>query len=249
MKYIDFENKKILVAGASSGIGRATAILLSQLNARVILTGRNEKELNNTLKLMENQDKHIILPFDINDHNNYKKYLNECIKDGEKVKGLVYSIGIGKLLPLRVINEKDIDDIFNTNIKSFLIFLSALSKSEYSDSLSVVVISSMTVHYPYQANIIFSASKGAVEAAILGVAVELAKKKGRINTVIPNYVKTNLTKDISEDKIKMLKERSLLDLTTVDDVADAVAFLLSDRAKCITGRSLFVDSGYLGQFC
>lgn len=248
MDFINFENKKILVTGASSGIGRATAMLLSQLNARVILNGRNEEELKKTLSYMDNTNNHIILPFDVNDYNNYEKYIDKCIEDGEKISGLVYSPGIYKIEPLRALNEKDIDEVFSTNFKSFLLFSSMLSKIKYSDSLNIVGISSICAHYPAEGNIIYSASKGAMESAITSMAIELSKKKGRINAVIPSYyVNTNMTKNLQEEKLMKAKDKSLLDFANANDIANAIAFLLSDRAKCITGRTMFVDSGFLGQ--
>lgn len=249
MDFVNFENKKIFVSGASSGIGRAVAILLSKLNARIILNGRNEIELNNTLKGMENADKHIIMPFDVNDYDNYEKYFDKCIEDEKKISGFVYTTGICKVVPLRAINEKDIDDVFNTNIKSFMLMTSMLSKNKYSEHISIVSISSIAVYMPILANIIFAASKGAMDASIKAMAIELAKKGSRINSVIPSCVETNIIKDMDKEKVNKARERSLLDLATVDDIANVVAFLLSDRAKCITGHSIFADSGYLGQFC
>lgn len=246
MDFINFENKKILVTGASSSIGRATAILLSQLNARVILNGRNEEELKKTLSYMDNTNNHIILPFDVNDYNNYEKYIDKCIEDGEKISGLVYLVGISQNIPLRIVSEENIDNIFNTNFKSFLLLTSMLSKRKYSEALSVVVISSILAHYPLPSTIIYAASKGAIEAAIMPMAIELAKKKGRINAVISSYLKADTTKDTAEEIIKTIENRSLLGLLSFEDVANSIVFLLSERAGHITGRSLFVDGGLLG---
>ena len=227
----DLTGKKIMVTGASSGIGQATAILISKLGGTVVACGRNESRLDETLSACEGHD-HIKLAFDVRDIDNYGKYFDQSVSDGKKLDGLVYSAGISIPTPLRVMDVTTVHDILEVNLVAFMMMVSFYSKKKYNDEGSIVVLSATPIYYPngYDA---FVASMAGVEGLVKIASVELANKKIRINSVCPSYVDTPMTDESLLTKgIRLLKP---------EDVANTIVFLLSDMAEKITGRSIIID--------
>lgn len=247
MELVDLKNRKILVTGASSGIGREVSILLSKLGATVVLCGRDEQELVKTRKLMNEPNKHQIQVFDVTDYQRYPEVFNEIIKDGVKMDGFVHCAGIGKAIPLRVVKHSDIMNILETNYVSFIELLQIFSKKKYSSGGSIVVMSAVSAHYPLRCMTIYSASKAALETSVQTLALEMTHLNFRINCVIPGIIDTRMTRVVDDHTLNALSSKQLLGIGKPEDVANMVAFLLSDASKFITGRSMYVDGGMLGQ--
>ena len=247
MQFIDLSERKILVTGASSGIGRATAILLSQLGATIVLCGRNKSELEITKSRMENENKHLIMPFDVTYFHNYDELFREAVADGIKLTGLVHCAGITKVIPVKVLKKEDIDSIFNVNYSAFMCLIACYVRKKYSNGGSIVGVSAINTHYPQKCMSVYAASKGALEASVKTLALELAPLKIRINSVIPGAVKTPMTDFIDEETLNKIAEKQLLGMEDAEQIANVIAYLLSERSASMTGRSIYADGGVLGQ--
>lgn len=247
MNYIDLSQRKILVTGASSGIGQATAILLAELGCSVVLCGRNEERLEETRNSMKNMCKHQCIVFDVRDFDVYEKVFVQAVSDGHKLDGMVHSAGVGIPVPLRVMNYDSIRNIMDVNYTSFMCLMSMYAKRKYSKGGSVVAISSTNAHYPQNCMSIYAGSKHALEASVKSLAVELVKQGVRINCVIPGGIETPMGDNIEAETLRMIFGKQLLGAGKPEDVANLIVFLLSDRAAFITGRSIYADGGLLGQ--
>lgn len=249
MNLVDLSGKRILITGASSGIGRACAILISQLGASVVLTGRRIEALDETLRQMEHQKCHIIYPCDICD----SAAVIELVKQGGKIDGLVHAAGIGPMCPIGFIDEEHVQSVMKTNYFAFLDLMKHYSKAKNRSAwLSVVAISSVSALAGWAGGVVYCGSKGALGASVRALAMELAPKGVRVNAICPSNIKTPMydagAADMnSEDQLLALEDRQPLGLGLPEQVASVVAFLLSDAASFITGVNLPVDGGYLAQ--
>ncbi len=244
----DFTGKRIIVTGATSGMGKATAIKLSQQGAEVCLLARDLDKINETLGLMHgNGHKYYIKDF--SEPGGYKEIFDSIISDGHKIDGLVHCAGIAKILPIGMLSKKTMDESMTTNFYSYVEMVSLLSKKKYHDKASIVGISSISTLYPQKCQGIYVATKSAMNTITTAMAIELAEKGIRINTVMPSSTNTQMLKESFENKteeqIKESIEQQVLGLTEPEDIADIVMFLLSDASRMITGREIYADGGYI----
>lgn len=249
MNLVDLTDRRVLVTGASSGIGRACAIMASQLGASVVMTGRRADALADTLRHMENQNRHLIYPCDICD----SIAVADLVKIGGKIDGLVHAAGIGPMCPIGFVDEKHIQSVMKTNYFAFLELMMHYSKAKNrADRLSVVAVSSVSALAGWGGGVVYCGSKGALSASVRALAVELAPKGVRVNAVCPSNIKTPMYEAGSVDmndevSLKALMAKQPLGLGMPEQVASAVGFLLSDASSFITGVNLPVDGGYLAQ--
>ena len=243
----DFSGKRYIVAGASSGIGRATAVMLSKQGAEVCLLGRNNTKLEETLSLMEGSG-HKIYIKDFSEAGGFKEIYDDIIRDGHKIDGLVYTAGIAKILPVGMLSKSSMDESMTTNLYSFVEMASLLSKKKYHDMASIVGVSSISTLYPQKCQGVYVASKSAMNSIVMSMAIELAEKNIRINTVMPSSTNTPMLREAfegkSDDEIVRLTNKQVLGLVEPEDVANIILFLLSDASKMVTGRALYADAGY-----
>lgn len=250
MSYFNFEGKVILVTGASSGIGRATAILASQLNAKVILLGRNKNNLEETLSKMSFLDNdHGIVEFDLLDFNKIDEMIKKISIVYGALDGLAHCAGIHMAKPLRMINESDIEYIMKMNVTTGILLAKTFRNKQVSNRpASVVLLSSVVATVGQSAIVPYALSKGALLSGAKSLAVELAAEKIRVNVVLPGVVCTPMSEGLfskmGQDQVEGIKKAHLLGLGEPDDVAHSILFLLSDSAKWITGSCLTVDGGY-----
>lgn len=245
-----FDGKRILVTGASSGIGRAVSILTSQLGGQVVLTGRRAEELSHTLAEMDGTG-HCCVPFDLRDLDSYGNLIEQCCEDG-KLDGLVHCAGIAKPLPLKTLSPAAITEIMDTNFTSFMLLAKYLSKKKYtSDGASLVAISAVNVHYPQKCMSVYAASKAALEAAVRTLALELyPSRKLRINALVVGPAATPMC-GAAEGDLSLVGTQSeitpnLMGIASPDDIAKMAAVLLDDTSAYVTGRNFYVDGGRLG---
>jgi len=241
--------KRILVTGASSGIGRACAIQAAELGASVVLTGRRSDALDETWRRMKNPSAHTIIPGDIASPD----FIKELVESAGKLDGLVHAAGIGPMCPIGMLMPEHIDSVMKTNYYSFLELMKYYSKNKYRNAhLSVVAISSVSSSSGWGGGVVYCGSKGALSSSVRALAMELAPKGVRVNAVCPSNIKTPMyemgASDMNDDAtLKELLKKQPLGLGLPEQVAAPVCFLLSDAASFITGVNLPVDGGYLAQ--
>lgn len=245
---LDFSGRKILVTGASSGIGRATAIYLSKLGAAIVLNGRNEEQLSLTLSQMEGNG-HIVIPFDLTSPD-FSPLFERTVADGKKLDGMVHCAGIPYVVPIKMLERKRLDEVMQINFYSFIELVRQYSKKKYHDEGSIVAISSILSLQPRAYETGYIASKGALNSAIGSMACELAKQKMRINGILAGNILTEMTiksqKQYDNQRhMDEVLESSLLGLGYPNDIASVAAFLLSDMSRFITGRMIYADGGLL----
>ena len=244
----DFTGKRFVIAGATSGMGKATAIKLSQQGAEVCLIGRSQDKLNQIQnELSESKCKYYVKDF--SEFGGFQEIFDDIVADGKKMDGLVYCAGMAKILPVSMLSKKNMDESMTVNLYSFAEMVSVLSKKKYHDKASVVGISSISSLYPQKCQGIYVATKCAMNGMVTSMAMELAEKGIRINTVLPSSTKTKMYDEAvegkSENEIQHIERKQVLGLLEPGDVADVILFLLSDASKMITGRSIYADAGFI----
>lgn len=238
------KDKIILVTGASSGIGRAIAIECSKMGANVIITARNEQRLQETLLEMEGeQNKSIIADLSIDE--DIDKLANEI----PKIDGIVHCAGFTIPKPFNFISKDDVDSVMKVNFTTPVFLTQKLLKTKkINRGASIVFISSISgVYISAVAGSLYSASKGAVNGIVKGMAIELAAKQIRVNSVNPGMIETNIFSEgtISEAQLNEDKKRyPLKRYGKPEEVAYAVIYLLSEASSWTTGSNILIDGGY-----
>lgn len=234
--------KRVLVTGASSGIGRAIAVSCSEMGAKVVITARNEKQLRNTLSQMYGEE-HELLVADLTDEAQRQTLVDRL----PLLDGVVQNAGVGNRIPCKNIEEKDILDVFNPNlIAPVLLQKLLLEEKKINKGASIVFIASMAAKYPSTGNAIYSASKGAIISYAKVLGLELASRLIRVNCICPAMVWTELiTKNgIDEEILKEAQAKYPLKRYGIPkDIANLCLFLLSDASSWITGSCIEINGG------
>ena len=247
---MDLTGKRILVTGASSGIGRACAVVLAKLGATIIAVARNSERLEETLVLLPS-GKHISISCDLSVLDSISTVFESACANGEKLYGLVHAAGIGPAVPIQAMSARVMQEVMAINFFAFMEMMKYFTKKKYSTGGSIVGISSVSGTVGWQGYSLYGASKGALDSAVRSLAIELHAKGFRVNSVVPSNIRTQMYDALEQMNDVSTQEKILakqpLGIGEPDDVAHAVAFLLSDAARFITGTNFVVDGGYLAQ--
>lgn len=236
--------KTILVSGASSGIGKAIAIESSKMGANVIITGRNEERLKKTYYLLKGSG-HGFIVADLS----VKEDIERLHKELPVIDGLVNCAGLTKVAPFSFATRDSFEEVMNVNFFAPTELTRLMVKTKkIRKGASIVFISSVSgVYCSAVASAIYSSSKGAVNGLVKGVALDLAPKGIRVNSVNPGMIDTDIFTGsaITDEQLKTDMLRYPLGrYGKPEEVAYAVIYLLSDAATWITGSNLLIDGGY-----
>lgn len=247
---VDLSNKRILIVGASSGIGKQTAITLSQIGAKLSLVARTEEKLKTTIAELEGED-HDYFVADIGDVSTIETLIKEVVVKDGLLDGLVYTAGVGTALPLMQSKPEKVQDTFNVNFFGFFeVIRQVVRKGRFNPGMRIVGVSSSASLRGDKSKAIYSSSKAAMDSAVRCMAKELAEKGICINTIAPSMTATELYNHYVEkygedsETNKELLSRQYLGIAQPQDIANAIAFLISPAARFITGITMPVDGGY-----
>ncbi|MCU0322052.1 MAG: SDR family oxidoreductase, partial [Chitinophagaceae bacterium] len=189
------QGKNIVVTGASSGIGRATAILCANQGGRIIAMGRDLHRLNETIKLLSGNQSHFVFPGDFTVEDTLIGF-EQFLKDNHiKVSGVVHAAGVSPTVTLRALSSEKVKSTFSSNVESAFMLSKVCCKSGivHPDGASIVWIASVTASVGAVGKALYGASKSALVAAAKGLALEYASKKIRFNTLSPGVVITPMS--------------------------------------------------------
>lgn len=236
------KGKKIFVTGASSGIGRATAIECSKMGASLIINGRDEIRLKETLSRLDVEE-HSMFVGDLTVEETQKRLFDEL----PILDGVFFCAGVTDTTLVKFIDKAKIERVFNINLLSpILLTKGLLKKKKIREGSSLVYMSSMGVEEVTIGLGLYAASKSALNSFTKAVANELVCRKIRANTIMPMMVRTELVDNITTLSKKELEEdeaRYPLGYGRAEDVAYAAIYLLSDASRWITGSSIRMDGG------
>jgi NAD(P)-dependent dehydrogenase (short-subunit alcohol dehydrogenase family) len=242
----NLSGKTILVTGASSGIGKATAINASKLGATVVITARDELRLKETFDSLEctESSAHKMILADLTVEDDVKNLLTEV----PALDGLVLCAGKGLTLPLQFATREKFDDIFDVNFFAPVELLRILFKKKLlQKSASVVLLASLGGTQIFSGgNGIYGASKSALNSIMKFAAKEFASRKIRVNSICPGMVDTPLIHRGTISDEQLLEDQKRYPLGrygTPEDIAYAAIYLLSDAASWLTGQALVLDGG------
>lgn len=234
-----------LITGASSGIGASCAKRFS-LSRRLIMASENLEMLQDVLSECSHPENHILWHCNFaTERSSIMQSLSDLLKRHDAVVDeYVHFAGITKLTPLKTASISDIDLVFNVNLFSILEIIKALLRKSNDKALnSIVLISSLASARGEAGNSIYAASKGAINSLVYSLARELAPNI-RINALMPGAVETPMSKVLLNDEyIADTLKDTPLGWVSQQDIVDYVEFLLSNKARRITGQALFIDGG------
>lgn len=238
------EGKTILVTGASSGIGKATAIVCSKMGAKVVITGRNAERLQETYQELEGEG-HIQIIAELTNEDDMARLVEET----PQIDGFVNNAGIGSKTPINFIKQSALQNILDVNtIAPIMLTKMLLKKKKLQKGASMVLTSSISgVSSVDIGNTLYSVSKSAIDGFMKNAAKELAEKGIRVNSVNPGMVDTPINdySNVSEEQMQAdLMRYPLKRHGKPEEIAYAIIYLLSDAAAWVTGSSLKIDGGY-----
>ena len=244
-----FSGRRVVVTGASSGIGRACAVELTRHGARVILIGRNEKALEETRKLLAGSGHEAVI-LDLTDVERVGDEITRLANGTGRVYGLCHAAGTTATQPLGATTPEVIRSLMAVTVVAGLELARAVTRRTVMepDGGSLVFVSSVYGRVGVPGETGYSASKGAINAAVRSMAIELARRRIRVNTISPGFVKTPMTdravEMLSREQVEAIVAKHPLGTGTPADVARAAVFLLAPANEWITGADLVVDGGY-----
>jgi NAD(P)-dependent dehydrogenase (short-subunit alcohol dehydrogenase family) len=245
---MDMKGALVLVTGASSGIGRETAVVLSQLNARVILSGRNAERLAETAGRLEGSG-HLVEPFDLDDTEAIPQWVRGMVDRTGPLGGVAHCAGAIQLLPVQFLNTAKIEALMRTNVTGAMMLVKAFrARGCAVRGSGIVLLSSIEAFAGDPGLSAYAASKAALVGFSRSAARELTADGLRVNCVAPASVQTEMLDRVGDstgaDRLDKLRQQHPLGFGEARDVAYAIAYLLAETGRWITGSTLEIDGGY-----
>lgn len=241
----DFTGKNFIITGASSGMGRQIAIELAEAGAKVLAIARRESELKK-LELLY-PDFIVSASLDVCDEEKLENAIKNFVNQYGKFDGAVHAAGISDITPIKSYDKNLANKIMNVSFWAAISLLNLVIKTKYSNNnSSFILFSSVAAFSSEKGMFAYSAAKSAINSSVKSIAKEISKKNQRVNTIVPGWIKTPMTEKAGQiSNLESFFDKHLLGAGNPDDVSGMVLFLLSDRAKWITGTDVIVDGGYL----
>lgn len=242
---LSLQAKKILVTGGSRGIGAAIVRVLAKKGATVAFTySSNEAAASDVLSSLSGTG-HMMIKMDISSEDSVASGVDQVLENFKDLDGIVNNAGITKDQLLLRMKPEDFDSVINTNLRgTYLVTKTVLKPLLKARKGSIVNITSVIgqTGNPGQSN--YAASKAGTEAFSKSIALEVASRGIRVNCVAPGFIKTEMTEILSEDQKKAILSKIPMErIADPEEVAESVAFLLSDESRYITGHTLSVNGG------
>lgn len=241
--------KRILVTGASSGLGQDAAIRMSQAGATLILCGRDEARLDGTLARLAGTG-HAVVAADFGKLDAAHDTLVACTKDAQPLAGVFHAAGIASLRIAKLYNERHVEDVLAAALMGALGIAKACGKrAVLADGGSLVFMSSVAGSRGRAGMGVYAASRAAVGGLARALAAEFAARAIRVNEIVAGAVETpmheGIVKNLDDSGEAAYRDLHLLGFGRPEDVSNAALFLLSDASRWITGTSMAVDGGYM----
>lgn len=241
------KGKKVFITGATKGIGKATAYLLAENGAELILNGRNKsllESIKNDLESKYSVSVHI-LDYDVSEIGAIKQAFIWIKKNIGQLDGVVNNAGILDDALLGMVNEKQVQQTLSVNTEAVIYHMQYASRLMMKQkSGSIVNVSSIIGRTGNAGQVVYGASKAAVIGATYSAAKELAPYNIRVNAVAPGFIETDMTKQLPEEKyVQRLQEIKMGRIGKPEEVASAILFLISDLSTYVTGQVIGVDGG------
>ncbi len=239
---MNFKGKKILITGATGGIGNSLVEKFYTNEAKIVATGTNEEKLNNLKKKYPNI---FIEKFNLDEHSKIEDFIEKIDKKLEGLEILINNAGVTlDNLSIRL-SEENWKKVLDINLTaSFLMCKFAIKKMLKKKYGKIINITSIVGHTGNLGQSNYAASKAGIIAFSKSLAIEYAKKNINVNCVSPGFIKTEMTDKINEEFRKILINKIPSgDLGSGEDVSNCVAFLASDLSKYINGETIHVNGG------
>ena len=240
---INLENKNIILTGATGGIGNSIVECLTSLKAKVVVTGTNEKKLEN----LQNKFTNIVsIKQDISAHDDLEAFIENCSKVlDNKIDVLINNAGVTQdNLTIRM-SKDEWDKVININLTStFLLSKFVIKKMLKKKFGKIINVTSVVGHTGNLGQANYSASKGGILSMSKSLSLEYAKKNIMINCIAPGFIETAMTEKINDEYKNQLRSKIPMDrFGTPQDIANCTAFLCSDLSNYITGETIHVNGG------
>lgn len=238
--------KRVLVTGASSGLGRDTAQLLARTGASLALAGRDLDRLEQTRAALAG-DGHSVHPADISSAD-LAYELAMSVSASGPLDGIFHSAGITKVLPVKMVKDKQLHDVFGINtFSAFGLARAVARKGVMTDGGSVVFMSSLAAICGRRALSSYCSAKAALDGLVRSLAVEFCDRRIRFNSIVSGAVETEMhfsyVRSIAAEDLAAYEEFHPLGFGKPEDIANAAVYLLSDAGRWVTGTSMVVDGG------
>ena len=237
--------KRILVTGASSGIGRQIAISCAHMGAIIIGVGRDEARMRETQKMLDQAGSgHQMVSAELTDPVGRDAVV--AALGGVPVQGVAHVMGISRLVPVRMFSEKHMREVQATNVEAPMLLTQALLKRALlADGSSILFMASIAAHIGVPGVGMYSGTKAALIAIMRSLSMEVAKRRIRANCLSPALVRTPLLDATAKMVGSMETEENNypLGFGTPEDVANAAIYFLSDASRWVTGTTLVMDGG------
>jgi NAD(P)-dependent dehydrogenase (short-subunit alcohol dehydrogenase family) len=238
-----------LVTGASSGIGKASAILLSQCGARLVLSGRDEARLDQTLSVLSGAS-HLKYVSSLENADQSTEWLKEVLQHTGPLSGVFHCAGVELIRPVKITKQSQLNDVFGSSLfAAHGIARALIAKNAIVEGGSIIFMSSVAGSRGQVGMSAYSAAKSGIDGLTRSLACEFASKRIRVNSIAAGAVQTpmhnRLTTSSSEEATLAYEQSHLLGFGDAEDVAQAALYLLSPMSKWVTGTTMVVDGGFM----